>query len=103
MVYDVILRKQNNEFIAQAKEWPDVIARADTRGHAIDEVKKRLLDYLTNQVELVQVEIPLLEPTTNLWLEKFGWFKDDPTFDDWQAEIAKYRQEIDQETDGIVE
>ncbi|NET67312.1 MAG: hypothetical protein F6K63_24175 [Moorea sp. SIO1G6] len=29
--------------------------------------------------------------------DKFGWFKDDPTFDDLQAEIAAYRQEIDQE------
>jgi hypothetical protein len=35
--------------------------------------------------------------TGNLWLDKFGWFKDDPTFDDLQAEIAAYRREIDKE------
>jgi ATP-dependent DNA helicase RecG len=35
--------------------------------------------------------------TGNPWLDKFGWFKEDPTFDDLQDEIASYRREIDQE------
>ena len=36
-----------------------------------------------------------LKKTNNPWLDKFGWFKNDPTFDDLQREIAAYRQEID--------
>ncbi len=55
------------------------------------------MNYLTNKVDVVQVDIPLSTPINNLWLDKFGWFKDDPTFDDLQAEIAAYRQELDQE------
>jgi len=35
--------------------------------------------------------------TGNPWLDKFGWFKDDPTFDDLQLEIAAYRRELDKE------
>jgi hypothetical protein len=51
-----------------------------------------------NKVEVVQVDIPLATQTGNPWIDKFGWFKDDPTFDDLQAEIEAYRDEIDRET-----
>ena len=97
MICDVILSKANNKFVAQAKEWPEVIAEGTYRDAAIERLKSHLLDYLTNQVEIVQVEIPLPDHTKNPWLDKFGWFKDDPTFDDLQAEIAAYRREIDQD------
>ncbi len=35
--------------------------------------------------------------TGNPWLDKFGLFKDDPTFDDLQLQIAAYRRELDKE------
>ncbi|OJJ25672.1 hypothetical protein BI308_10120 [Roseofilum reptotaenium AO1-A] len=54
-------------------------------------------DYLTNKVEVVQVEIPLTTKTGNPWLDKVGCFQDDPTFDDLQVEIEAYRQAIDRE------
>ena len=82
MVCDVILTKSNNKFVARAKEWPEVVVEEDTREKVIDRLKSRLADYLTNQVEVIQVEIPLPDTTGNPWLDKFGWFKDDPTFDD---------------------
>jgi len=47
--------------------------------------------------EVVKVDVSLPNETGNPWLDKLGWFKDDPTFDDWQAEIAAYRKEIDQQ------
>ena len=96
MICDVILSKTNNAYIARAKEWPEIIVEQATRNQAIQQIKTRLIDYLTNQIEVVQIEIPLAPITGNPWLDKFGWFKDDPTFDDLQAEIAVYRQELDQ-------
>ncbi len=96
MICDIILSKANNKYIARAKAWPELIVEENTRTEAIQQLKTRLIDYLTNQVEVIQVEIPLPTKTANTWLDKFGWFKDDPTFDDLQAEIAAYRQEIDQ-------
>lgn len=96
MIYDVILSKSHDKFIARAKEWPEVMVEEDTREKAIDRIKTHLTDYLTNQIEVIQVELPLATKTGNPWLDKFGWFKDDSTFDDLQAEIAAYRQEIDQ-------
>jgi len=68
-------------------------------GHLVPEAA---LEALANQnilfTEVVKLEVPLPNETGNPWLDKFGWFKDDPTFDDWQAEIAAYRKEVDLES-----
>ncbi|NEO64071.1 MAG: hypothetical protein F6J98_28095 [Moorea sp. SIO4G2] len=103
MIYEVILSRENDKYIARAKEWPEVMVVENSRDAAINQLKAQLLDYLTNQVEVVEVDIPLLGKTGNPWLDKFGWFKDDPTFEDLQAEIAAYRQEIDQEMGHLAE
>lgn len=42
-------------------------------------------------------DAPIPSKTGNPWLDKFGWFKDDPTFADLEAEIASYRKEVDQQ------
>ena len=97
MICDVILSEKGDKYIARAKEWPEVTVIENSRNAAIAQLKSQLLDYLTNKVEVVQVDIPLPSQTGNPWLDKFGCFKDDPTFDDLQAEIATYRQELNQE------
>ena len=51
----------------------------------------------TDYMEIVQIEIPFPTNSGNPWVDTFGMFKDDPTFDDLQAEIAAYRKELDQE------
>lgn len=52
---------------------------------------------------MVQVDIPLPAQIGNPWLDKLGWFADDPTFDDLQAEIAAYRQAIDRDREPLTE
>ncbi len=94
MIYDVILSQKDDKYIARAKEWPEVTVVENSRTEAIAQLKSQLLDYLTNKVEVVQVDIPLSLQTGNPWIDNFGCFKDDPTFDDLQAEIAAYRQEL---------
>jgi len=103
MIYDVILSRKNDKYIARAKEWPEVTVVEDSRDAAIEQLRSQLLDYLTNKVEVVQVDIPLPTQTGNPWIDKFGWFKDDPTFDDLQDEIAAYRQELDRERASLTE
>ncbi len=96
MTIDVILSHNQHRYVAQVKEWPDVVVEENTRQEALDEVKKRLVNYLTQQVEVVQIDVDLpVQPLTkdNPWIKHFGRFKDDPTFDDLQTEIAAYRQE----------
>jgi predicted RNase H-like HicB family nuclease len=99
MKYDVILSKTDNNYLARVKEWPNIWANEKTRNQAIVQVQTQLYEYLTQQqVEVVQIEVPLPTKTTNPWLDKFGWFKDDPTFDDLQAEMVAYRRQLDEET-----
>lgn len=86
MIYDIILSQENDKYIARAKEWPEVEVVGNSRDGAIDQLKSQLLDYLTNKIEVVQVDIPLSEQTENPWIDKFGWFKNDPTFDDTQPQ-----------------
>ncbi len=74
MIYEVILSRENDKFIARAKEWPEVMVVENSRDAAINQLKAQLLDYLTNKVEIVQVDIPLVAK------------KEDPSFDDLQAE-----------------
>jgi len=97
MICDVILRKKAGRFIARAKDYPDVIAEEDSREKAIDLIRVHLLDYLTKETELIQVEVPLQNSVSNPWIEKFGCFKDDPGFKDLETEIAAYRKEIDKD------
>ncbi len=99
MIYDVILSRENGKYVARAKNWPEVVVVEQSRDAAIEQLKSQLVDYLTHKVEVVQVEIPLPNQLNNSWLDKFGYFKDDPTFADLQAEIATYRQECDRELD----
>ena len=95
MMCDVIVSKENNKYIARAKDWPTIVAENEDRNRALEQVKNELINFLTNQ-EIVQIEVPLPSATGNPWLDKLGWFKDDPTFDTIQDEIAAYRQEIAQ-------
>jgi predicted RNase H-like HicB family nuclease len=96
MICNVILSKQDNNYIARAKDWPEIWAVEATRDQAILRIKNQLLEYLTQEREMISIEVPVPTHTGNPWLEKFGWFKEDPTFDDLQAEIAVYRQELDE-------
>ncbi|MEM9218861.1 MAG: hypothetical protein AAGD25_31545 [Cyanobacteria bacterium P01_F01_bin.150] len=102
MMYDIILSRQDDKYVARAKEWPEVEVTDNSRDGAIDQLKSQLLDYLTNKIEVIQVDIPLSGQTANPWVDKFGWFNDDPTFDDLQSEIASYRQELDQELSDLM-
>ncbi|MEB3233636.1 MAG: hypothetical protein VKJ64_21690, partial [Leptolyngbyaceae bacterium] len=59
MICDIILSKKDDKYIARAKEWPEVTVVENSRDAAIDQLRLQLLDYLTNKVEVVQVDIPL--------------------------------------------
>ena len=96
MACDVILRKKDSKYLAQVKEWPEVIAEESTREAAIAQIKRLLFEYLSHQVEVIQIDIPLPTEPKNQWLDKYGWVQNDPTFEDLQTEIEAYRLEIDQ-------
>ena len=90
MKYDIVLTKKDNRYLAQVSAFPALKVWEATREQALQRIRAKLQTYF-DQVEFVQVDIDV-PATQNPWLTKFGCFQDDPTFDDWQAEIAHYRQ-----------
>lgn len=95
MLCDVVIHKKKDKYFARIKDWPEISVEGNSRDEALSQIRSKFIDYLTNNVELVQIEIPFLSRTANPWIEKFGWFKSDPTFDELQSEIASYRKKID--------
>ncbi len=96
MTYDVILRKKQNKYVARVREWPEVVIEEDSREEAITQMKAQLSEYLSQRPEVIQID---LEPVTHHehpWLQFAGMWADDPTWDDFVAELEAYRQEIDQ-------
>ncbi len=51
MICDVILTQENSRYVAQVREWPGVMVKADTRDEVIRQVRNRLSEYLTKQAE----------------------------------------------------
>ncbi len=102
MMYDVILRKEQNTYIAQVKEWPEVVVKAESRDRAIRGIKTQLLDYLTRQIEIVRIDVPLPKQEKIEWRDAFGWFANDPTFENMECEIAAYRHELDAKAESGV-
>jgi len=98
MICDIILTRQKNKYLAKLKNWPDIMVMENTRDKAIKQIKKQLTEYLTEEAEIIQIEIPvpLSAHKANPWLNNSGRFKDDPTFDDLLAEIAEQRLKSNQ-------
>lgn len=81
--------------MAKAMECPDIVVESINREQVVEILKQRLIEYMTKNIEVVRVEIPDHLISRNPWLDRFGFFGDDPTFDDLQEEIRKARIETD--------
>jgi hypothetical protein len=91
MKVDIILSKRGSGYLAQVSNLPEIRAREATHEAALRGVERRLRAYF-DRVELVSLDLGESNDSRSL-IEHFGRFAEDPTFDEWQAEIAAYRQE----------
>jgi predicted RNase H-like HicB family nuclease len=95
MTYDVILRKTQNKYIACVRDWPEVVIEEETREAALTQIKQHLTTYLSQPPEVIQIELEPVVTAEHPWLQFAGMWADDPTWDDFVAEVAAYRQEMD--------
>jgi len=74
------------------------VGQGQTRTEALRHVQNAMASHLARR-EGVTVEAPLAsaQATANPSLAHFGGFKEDPTFDDFWAEIEAYRAEVETE------
>lgn len=97
MTFDVILQQQGeNNFIARPVLWPDSSVKGASQQDALSQVRLLIRDLLA-RTQLVQVEVDYPETEEeNPWITTSGIFSDDPTWDDFIAEMAQYRQEVEE-------
>ncbi len=96
MQYQVFIQTDSpNKYRASILGIPDCTAEGHTKEEAIANARTALEHQLT-QGELVTIDLET--PQSDPWLKHMGLFANDPTFDDFTAEMAAYRQEIDTET-----
>ena len=96
MTYDVILRKTQNKYVARVRDWLEVVIEEDSREAAITQIKAQLSAYLCQPPEVIPIDLEPVVHGDHLWLQFAGMWADDPTWDDFVAEVGAYRQEIDE-------
>ena len=85
-----IREEPDGQFTAELLGAPDIQATAATREAAIEQVHS-LLQYQVNMGSIAAIETPRRHPL----MDRAGWAKDDPDFDDFLEEIRKFREEDD--------
>jgi len=90
--YDVLVEKAGeNGYTARVLAWPDCTVQAPTREEALRYIRTLILERLA-KAEIVTLEIKP-EEVNHPWLPFAGMWADDPTFDDFVAEMERYRRE----------
>jgi predicted RNase H-like HicB family nuclease len=99
MQYQVFVKNPaESEFMASVVGLPNVTANGITEKEAIDKLKV-ILDAQFRHGKLVTIDIDIpsnvTEERNDPWLDNMGIFRDDPTFDEFLAEVNSYRNEVD--------
>ncbi len=99
MQYQVFVQNPTDRnFMASVVGLPNVTANGITEKEAIDRLKD-ILDAQFKNGKLVTIDIDVLSEKSleksDPWIANAGIFKDDPTFDDFLAEMKAYRHEVD--------
>lgn len=99
MQYQVFVQSNpEKKFIASVVGIPNCSVEGNTKEEAIELARVCLEHQLANG-NLVTIEVNRvpLQLENDPLIKNIGIFADDPTFDDFLAEIAAYRQEVDAE------
>lgn len=98
MTYQIFVQEQpHNGYEAMVIGLPDCVGAGETEDEAVAQAKEALTQHLV-QGKVVAVDIDDgATKANNPWLRICGSFADDPTWDEFQANIAEYRRELDAE------
>ena len=94
MDYHILVEKQPNGFVATALGWPDCVGAGETKDETIVQVRAAVAERLAHGELLhVQVEEPRPAEIADPWEAMVGRFADDPTWDEYEAELRRIREE----------
>jgi len=75
--------------------WPDLMIKGKTEEETLNNVRQAVTSRL-QQSKFVTLDIQDDE-SNDPWMKFVGMWENDPTFDDFLAEIAAYRRELDEQ------
>ena len=93
MTYDVLLVRTDKSVIARVRQWPQIVVEGETEEKALAQVQANLRALLQSG-RMVQLDLDV-DPEHHPWVQFAGMFVDDTDWDEFQAELIRYRQEID--------
>ena len=70
--------------------------KEETREAALTQIKQQLAAYLSQPPEVVPIELEPDEVPSHPWLQFAVMWEHDPTLADFEAEVATYRQQLDE-------
>ena len=91
-----------DRYTATVIGWPNCVAEGPTREEAIERVKQRFIQHLS-QVEIVPIEIESPQPERAIanaehgWAKFAGMYQTNPLFDEVIESIQAYRDTIDED------
>ena len=98
MKYVVLLEKHANVYTATVPSLPGCQSQGMTEQEALDNIRRAITETLARiTVATVEVGAPPGQLKDHPWAKFAGMWKDDPTFDDFLAEIESERRRIDAE------
>lgn len=100
MDFEIVVRNtRETVYAATSPDYPGCMGTGWTQEEAIRNLKTVVADRIARESrpKIEWVKDPVTGKTGNPWLDSFGVFKDDPTWDEFQAIIAEYRRQQDEE------
>jgi len=99
MQYQVFVQSRTDgRFSATVVGVPDCVAEGTTQEEALTNATATLKARLAKgKLFTVEMEDAPAKEVANPWLEIHGSLRDDPTFDDFMAEIAHSRRQLEAE------
>ncbi|KYC35443.1 hypothetical protein WA1_06345 [Scytonema hofmannii PCC 7110] len=96
MQYQVFVQSHpESKFIASIVGIPNTTVEGSTKEEVIALAKATLETQLaTGELVTIEVGKEHSQLETDPWLKHMGIFASDPTFDDFLAEVAAYRQQV---------
>jgi predicted RNase H-like HicB family nuclease len=98
MTYNILIQPQpENVYRATVLGWPDLSVVGDSEQTVLKRIKEAIRERLA-QGRIVQIEVEenVAAAPEHPWLPFLGMWKDDPTFDDFIAQMEAYRRELDE-------
>jgi len=92
MEYTVLILPKRGGFTAMIPALPDCRANGKTEQEAIDKVRGKIQQLLTkNKIVMLNLPENGHNNEEDPWLAMAGMWRDDPTWDEYQRLIKKYR------------